>query len=144
MGIKIEGLDAAGTTISVIGQRVPAQVVADMASLAYSRMQDGAGAHSKTGNLRASVSKLQLTRFTWAVGHDESRAPYAQWVIQGSEPHVIRPKHANALRWTGPFGRMFAFRVDHPGYVGDDYVQWAGDAALSNMAAFVSAAMKGA
>lgn len=148
MGIRIEGLDKAATTVALIGSRVPKQIVADMAALAYGKLQEGASTHSPrpggTGNLRDSVSILQLTNFTWAVGHNESQAPYAEWVLHGSRPHVIRPRQAKALRWFAWAGGppVFARFVNHPGYTGDNYLKRAEDATLASIAMFLDAALK--
>ncbi len=42
--------------------------------------------------------------------------PAAVFVTKGTRPHVIRPRTARALRFTGSGGQtVFAARVNHPG-----------------------------
>lgn len=51
-----------------------------------------------------------------------SNVPYAPYVIKGTRPHVIRPRTALALHWTGPSGGdVFARRVNHPGTKANNY-----------------------
>lgn len=42
---------------------------------------------------------------------------YGEWVVQGTRPHVIRAKHARALRfhWPKAGGVVFFAKVQHPG-----------------------------
>jgi hypothetical protein len=44
-----------------------------------------------------------------------SSTPYARFVVDGTRPHIIRPRRARALRWEGPGGPRFARLVHHPG-----------------------------
>lgn len=48
-------------------------------------------------------------------------APYAVYVIQGTRPHVITPRNARALAWEAGGHTVFARRVMHPGYAGNDF-----------------------
>ncbi len=40
---------------------------------------------------------------------------YGEWVRDGTDPHVIVPKKANALRFTIGGQTIFAMKVNHPG-----------------------------
>lgn len=43
-------------------------------------------------------------------------ASYGVFIEKGTKPHVIKPKHRKALRWTGPAGFIFSRKgVKHPG-----------------------------
>jgi hypothetical protein len=46
---------------------------------------------------------------------------YAQWVIGGARPHIIRPRAARALHWTNAGGSHFASVVHHPGNKPNDF-----------------------
>lgn len=48
-------------------------------------------------------------------------AEYAEFVIYGTRPHVIRATNAKVLAWDGPRGPAFATTVFHPGYEGNDF-----------------------
>jgi hypothetical protein len=48
----------------------------------------------------------------------EATAPHAIYVHNGTRPHVIRPRNADALRWYGgdsEDGWSYATEVQHPG-----------------------------
>ena len=107
---------------------IPAQVVDDMAAIAYTGMREGAGRHSPrpggTGRLYRSLFRTGTGSKTQAVGHSLDDAPHAEHVIFGSIPHEIKPRNAKVLSWIGGIGynrRVFRFRVWHPGYIGDNY-----------------------
>jgi hypothetical protein len=113
----------------------------DMSQVAYDQMQSGAARHSKTGALFASVYNRSIPNGR-EVGHDPQRAPHALFVVFGTRPHVIVPKTKKALRWVSGNGFVFAGKVNHPGYRGDDYLTRAADEAVRQMPAIVDAAIK--
>lgn len=69
-----------------------------------------------TGRLRASIriqARRTLTlRTVYTIGSDVYYAPY---VNDGTRPHTIRPKRAQALRFTVGGKVVFAKVVHHPG-----------------------------
>jgi hypothetical protein len=74
--------------------------------------------HNKTGatleTLRARTEGMHA-RIEMAGG-----APFVQW---GTPPHLIAPRNATALHWSGSDGGdVFAHQVQHPGYRGDDFL----------------------
>lgn len=95
----------------------------------------------RTGDLRKSIRGIiETSTRGGAVGFLEARVPYASFVEEGTEPHVIRPKapsgtpkskrlpgqgvraktdigtHRVALRWYDEGGGIhFAREVHHPG-----------------------------
>jgi hypothetical protein len=56
-----------------------------------------------------------------------SNVPYAGYVIDGTEPHVIRPVAARALAWLNyghaPGAYQFAMKVNHPGTAANPFPQ---------------------
>lgn len=69
-----------------------------------------------TGRLRASIrvesrSILGL-RSRYTIGSD---VEYAAYVNDGTRPHIIRPRHAQALRFVIGGRVVFAKVVHHPG-----------------------------
>lgn len=58
-----------------------------------------------THNLQAATTIENIDDYTARVYPDEGTAPYAEFVILGTSPHMIFPKSAGALFWTG---------ADHP------------------------------
>lgn len=127
---------------------IPAQVVDDMAAIAYTGMREGAGRHSPrpggTGRLYRSLFRTGTGSKTQAVGHSLDDAPHAEHVIFGSIPHEIKPKNAKVLSWIGGVGfnqRIFAKRVWHPGYIGDNYRDRALNDSVARLPDFLSQRM---
>lgn len=58
-----------------------------------------------THNLQAATTIENIDDYTARIYPDEGTAPYAEWVILGTSPHMIFPKSAGALFWDG---------ADHP------------------------------
>ena len=58
-----------------------------------------------THNLQAATSIENIDDFTARVYPDEGTAPYAEYVILGTSPHMIFPVNKKALFWEG---------ADHP------------------------------
>lgn len=127
---------------------IPAQVLDDMAAIGHEGMRQGAGRHSPrpggTGRLYRSLFRTGTGSKTQAVGHSLDDAPHAEHVIFGSIPHEIKPKNAKALSWIGGVGfnqRIFAKRVWHPGYIGDNYRDRALNDSVARLPDFLSQRM---
>jgi hypothetical protein len=125
--ITATGVPELQRTLSLIGG-IPAQVVDDMAAIAYQGMREGAGRHSPrpegSGRLYRSLFRVGEGSKTQTAGHYLDDAPHAEHVIFGSRPHEIRPKKPGGLlAWRSRLGgpMIFARRVWHPGYIGDNY-----------------------
>ena len=125
--ITITGVPELQRTLSLIGG-IPAQVVDDMAAIAYTGMREGAGRHSPrpegTGKLYRSLFHTGQGSKRQQVGHSLDDAPHAEHVIFGFPAHEIKPKRpGGVLAWRSRFGgpMVFARRVWHPGYIGDNY-----------------------
>lgn len=147
MTIRITGVQELQRTLSLIGG-IPAQVVDDMAAIAYQGMREGAARHSPrpngTGRLYRSLFRSGQGTKRQQVGHSLDDAPHAEHVIFGSIPHEIKPKNAKVLSWIGGVGfnqRVFARRVWHPGYIGDNYRDTALSDAFRRFPDFVSQRM---
>ena len=145
--VTIHGVDK---LVGDIGRLTPAlekAVILRMSQVAYDSMQQGAGRHSKTGKLFSSLYNRSIPKGR-EVGHDplgtrlENGLSYDVFVIFGTKPHRIYPKNKKALRWSGGGAFHFAKWVNHPGYRGDNYMQVAADAAITQFATIVTNAMK--
>lgn len=146
--IQINGVDALKGKILDLPKKLEASVLAQMSQIAYNKMQEGAGRHSKEGKLFASIYNRSIPHGR-EVGHDPlgtrikgTDLSYDRLVIFGTKPHRIYPKNKKALRWSGGGAFHFAKFVNHPGYRGDNYMQVAADAAIVQFSAIVTAAMK--
>jgi phage gpG-like protein len=79
-----------------------------------------------TGRLRASISK-DVNSLSFKVF---SNVEYAGYVNDGTRPHVIRPRRAQALRFRIGGRTVFAKEVHHPGTRAKPYL----DRALQEVA----------
>lgn len=68
-----------------------------------------------SGRLRASIRSERAEAEGVLTIMFAADVPYAGYVVDGTAPHVIRPRNAQALHWTGPGGGVFAKVVNHPG-----------------------------
>lgn len=73
----------------------------------------------RTGRLRDSIHTSPPRKLSmWTVeGRVTASAPYAKFVHEGTRPHIIRARNAQALRFYWPvMGRVVFFKqVSHPG-----------------------------
>jgi hypothetical protein len=129
--ISFNGLTELRADLKALPENVERDVIFRMSQVAYDEAQRGAGRHIKSGALFSSLYNRAIAGGR-SVGHDGGRAPHAKFVIFGTRPHVIRPSKRKALRWVGPRGFVFAKKVNHPGYRGDDYMTRARDSALDS------------
>jgi len=130
--VTVTGIKDALAAVNATPQ-VARRTILDMSVIAHDKLLEGAGRHTKTGALHASAFNRRVdSDLARMVGHDLDRAPYARWVIGGAKPHTIRPKEPRkALRWVVGNGFVFARKVNHPGYEGDNYLNPAAQAALA-------------
>lgn len=83
-----------------------------VAEVAQSQARNSGKFRNVTGRLYRSIVVVQRSRFRVSV---EARAPYAKWVEEGTQPHVIEPVRRKALRFFVNGSLVFARRVNHPG-----------------------------
>ena len=74
-----------------------------------------------TGNLQSSIRRESLGSFMYRIFPDECIAPYALFVLGGTDPHeiVITPKEAKALNT--PYGLFKKVVVNHPGTEANEF-----------------------
>ncbi len=70
-----------------------------------------------TGKLAQSIVEdpIESDNPFRVTGSVTSTAPYSAFVHQGTQPHIIRPRNASALRFTMNGATVFAKSVNHPG-----------------------------
>lgn len=118
--IKLVGLDALQAHLTAMReglQVAPRRIVMEYAKVLKPAMQDEAPV--RTGALRRGIhyrtegSGLQATaRF-----YDDEE--YVTFVVGGTRPHIIRPRHRRALFWPG--ARRPVLFVRHPGTKPNDF-----------------------
>lgn len=80
-----------------------------------------------THNLQAATTIENIDDYTARVYPDEGTAPYAEFVILGTSPHMIFPKSAGALFWDGADHPVAS--VLHPGTKPNPYFDRGAEAA---------------
>lgn len=98
---------------------------------------------TKKGFLEKSVEySVTPGKLEGIIQLNESVAPYAFWVHDGTKPHLIVPKAKQALRWVGGAGKfIFAKRVKHPGTKKDQFLYEAGTRSVPQIEAIFSSAL---
>ena len=141
ISIRIEGLSEVIGKLPAIPKTIERRVILDMSQIVYDEAQAGAGRHSKTGNLVASLFNRAIPGGR-EVGHDPQRAPHAIFVNAGTRDHFVAPRDKKALRWAG--GGKFFFSKGHKvkGYRGDAYMIGALTTALRQFQTIVDNATK--
>lgn len=75
-----------------------------------------------THNLQSATTIENIDDFTARIFPDEGTAPYAIWVILGTDPHSIFPVNKKALFWEGAEHPIPAnVGVYHPGTAANPY-----------------------
>ena len=89
------------------------KMVTEVSFIVQGNIQDEAPV--VTGNLQSSIRRESLGSLIWRIFPDEGIAPYALFVLGGTDPHeiVITPKNAKALNT--PYGLFKRVVVNHPG-----------------------------
>lgn len=75
--------------------------------------------------------EIDKTEMNATVFLDETVAPYAPFVHDGTKPHLILPRAKLALRWVKNGKFIFAKKAWHPGTAKDQFLYEAGSAAIS-------------
>jgi hypothetical protein len=144
--VTTTGVDDVSTYLGNVSRELSKGVLDELGARAFVGLRQGAGVHSPrpngTGKLFASLYNRAPNQLTREVGHDSTAAPYAQWVIHGSKPHVIRPRFAKALSFVWHGHRVFFQKVNHPGYIGDNYLQRTEDSVLAQLGNIVDSTLK--
>jgi hypothetical protein len=111
--VQRSGIHVAAIAIPMIG----AALVQAVVDAGYNLVRQEAPMRS--GELRRSVQQ----RSAGLEGEVTIGAPYAVFVASGTQPHVIRPVRAHALRFEVEGDVVFATRVQHPGTQSNPFVQ---------------------
>lgn len=143
--LSINNSDLKGDLAKYI-EKTRAKLMGIAKQTAFNVVQDSADKHTRsgqfgtTGDLLASVSWLAMpSGFT--VYNDTQIAPHAIFVHWGTRPHPI-PKQPmphpvtgkKVLRWVGKDSKFhFAKQVQHPGYMGDRWMELAMNKAFEAM-----------
>lgn len=130
VSVRFTGLAGLRTELLQIPEAMEQSAIRQMSQIAYGAAFRDASSHNRTGALVRSLYNRAIPRGR-EVGHDPQVSPHAIYVLFGTRPHKIMPKDKKALRWVGAGGGfMFAKGVNHPGYIGDNYLYRAADDAI--------------
>lgn len=85
----------------------------------------GKGYQNRTGRLTQSMFQMSAHLGAYTYRSDVgATAPYAQWVDEGTRPHIIQARRGSFLRFYWPkAGRWITTRmVHHPGTAGAHFI----------------------
>lgn len=68
-----------------------------------------------TGNMRDQTTVRDFPQANGVLVEANVDTDYAEYVSEGTRPHVIKPRRAKALRFTVGGRVVYATKVDHPG-----------------------------
>ena len=143
ISVRFEGAKEAIATVTELPKALESRVINEMSQIAYDRMLQGARRHNKTGALFQSIYNRQLSPNSRQVGHDETRAPHAKFILYGTKDHRVAPKNKKALRWASGGKFFFSKGHDVKGVTADNYLEAAATEAISRFAGIVDNAIKG-
>lgn len=98
------------------------KAIAKLADMVYDKADDLADEHTQTGEMLKSLYMRKNSSFSYEIGFDDKKAPYAKFVHFGSKPHEIKIRNRKFLRWSDGDDFIFAKKVNHPGYKGDPFL----------------------
>ena len=80
-----------------------------------------AGFKKPTGRT-VQATQTSVKKLTASVFVDKKDVPYIEPLYFGSRPHIIEPKNKKSLSWASGGDRIFAKKVQHPGYKGNPFI----------------------
>jgi len=130
---SIDGLKEINRTLSAIDKSLYPELVVALTDDAYANVKKGSKKHIQSGNLDDNIAfKVSRNRLTGEVFIEDNammvdwkgkKVNYALFVLFGSRPHPINPKHKKALRFSSVGKFVFAKGIKkHPGYKGDNFL----------------------
>ena len=142
MTITVEGLPELEKTLDGFEKVITKTFWDDVQDEFLENLERRAAPHIDTGIMQRNLYSKRITNGVEAgissdgmmVNWNGARVNYAAFVLHGTRPHIIEPRNKKALRWTGENGRfMFAKKVKHPGYKGDDFLTKAAEDTMDNL-----------
>lgn len=93
-----------------------AKVAEEVGAMGVLAIKDAAPvAHEGGGRLRDSIMFHRNTKARLIEIIFTADTPYAKWVIEGTQPHIIEARNVKALRFEMGGEINFATSVNHPG-----------------------------
>ena len=122
MATKVTGLQAALNALGGVAGPLVDASMAEAIDVISARVRARIDVHTKTGAMLRSLKVEKLAERHYRISMDDTMAPHAKFVHDGTRPHLIKPKNKRMLRWPGGgSGFVFAKSVNHPGYRGDPW-----------------------
>lgn len=123
MTMSIEVSEGGDRRLGFVWAEAAAAWASSVGPLALEALKQAApvGQGPGAGRLRDSIRDVHEVTEASATITYSADVPYAGYVLGGTQPHVIQPRNAQALHWTGPGGSVFAKIVHHPGTRPDDF-----------------------
>ena len=130
MVIEVTHLNETIEFLNNLDKEYQKEIIRETTQDLYENVKELAKNHIDTGTLEKNIrheysddeGEVRICNDGMMVDWNGKKLNYALFVIFGSKPHTITPKKKKALRWEGLNDFVFAKKVSHPGYKGDDFL----------------------
>ena len=141
MVITYHGVEQTFNRIAEFSEERQRRAIREVTNDVFENLKLFARPHHQTGTLEGNlrhrisgnVGVVWIDNDNMMVNWNGGRVNYVNFVLFGTRPHTIRPKTKKSLRWSGLHGFVFAKRVHHPGYRGDDFLHKAVETTFRNL-----------
>ena len=141
MIITYQNVEKTFKSLDSISKEKEKKAVKEVTNDVFENLKLFARPHFQTGTLEGNlrhrisgnVGVVWIDNDNMMVNWNGGRVNYVNFVLFGTRPHTIRPKTKKSLRWSGLHGFVFAKRVHHPGYRGDDFLHKAVETTFRNL-----------
>ncbi len=143
MKISIQHLDETLHLLEEMDEERAQEAIDAVSEALFENVKFYARPHFRKGQLEKNIYK-KVGHLEAEVGVDDAnmmvswkgkRINYVAFVLFGTRPHIIEPKRKKALRFSPKNLDEFVFakRVRHPGYRGDDFLHTALQKTMENL-----------
>jgi len=143
MKIEVKNLKETFKYLEAIDESKVEKAIRDITQDVFENVKFYARPHHITGtlekNIRHKVKKhsavIYIDNENMLVNWKGKKTNYANFVLFGSRPHIIKAKNKRALRFSYKNLDEFIYRksVHHPGYRGDDFLKKALDKTFNKL-----------
>jgi hypothetical protein len=143
MKVEMHNLEVVFKKLEKIDKEKKKEIIGEVTERMYENTRNFAKSHHISGmlerNIRHKINNeagiVWIDDENMLVNWNGKRINYAEFVLKGTKPHVIKPKRKKALRFSYKNLDEFVFRkkVNHQGYKGDNFLKKAIEKTLKEL-----------
>jgi len=130
MSVKISGLTETKEWLKNLDEEMSKKLIKKVTQDAFENVKKLGSQHTDTGNMESNIRHkvknnegyVYIDDIGMLVDWKGKKVNYAAFVLFGSRPHTITPKHKKVLRSNSINDFVFDKKIHHPGYKGDDFL----------------------